>query len=716
MSLPPLPYLRGAGPYLRGAGPYLRDAGPYLRGAGSSCFVDFSGSVARELREEAHGRRSLLLRIGGARIPLQIRDRGPIPSLCLGDIVHGRAMLQRASSGSPRLASYLSLIRIEASASLLRRARHSLLAAIRARWRSLLRPDHESLVALLVLGQRQGFDPYVRRRHQVLGLAHLLAISGLHTVFVAGLLLLLLRALPLGSRLWPWLGLCLLGYAWLTGFRAPVVRAAIATTMWLAGREEGLRFDLGGALSLGLWVTLLLFPAEFGSISFCLSYLAVASLAAIPPLFAHLRPQGGWRRWLFDAWLLSFAAQAGTSALGLHYFGILSPWGAIMTPFLLPLILGILALALLALPAGLLLPGLERMLLMILDQLCALDLSLVEKLEQLPGVPIIAATMQGSGVAMFMLGAGLALALLLRSRWTWLATCLLSCLPYFIPIASSMAPRFLLLPVGHGLAGLAHGSFGTVLFDCGDSFGGRNASRQVLSALDELGERKLDILIVSHGDIDHYSGFERLLDTVRIGQVIVPECPELDALVRRARLRRIPVQVVPSGGLYEPRPGLRLLLPLPEGELEGGNESALALELKLSPGCRVLVCGDQEAAAARKLAKLAQKPELLVLPHHGELHMGLVDLLRSLEPRVLWSSSGKRGPSSESWLEAGFAPPIPYSTARDGRLSLKVDAAGYRIASEYGRRLPPRNKTCAPPAGAFGSAARAAAAEQLGNR
>jgi ComEC/Rec2-related protein len=675
------------------------------RGAVPEGLVDFAGIVTQPLRREAHGRRALELRIAGQTIQLSLQGYARFQEPELGDHVEGRAAIRYDTRGQPRLLTHPGLLRVRPRASPLARLRSGIIASLRASWRSALPRGREALVALLVLGQREDFDPELRRSHQNLGLAHLLAISGLHTVFVAGLLLLLLRVLRVRPPLWPWLGGLLLVYAWLSGFRPPVVRAGLAATMWLAARERGMQFGIGGALSLGLWTTLVLWPEEFGSVSFCLSYVAVASLAAIPPLFARWRPRGnGIARWSYDSLVVSCAAQIGTATLGLVYFGILALHGALLTPLLVPLVFGILALGLVAPLLALLLPMLAMPLLELLDALVRVYVAFVESLASLPGAPIFAATMQYRDVALVLLLVGFGLALLLRSRAIWLLACLGSILPFYLPSwPKEPRPRFELLAVGHGLSALYTGLEGNLLFDCGDSWGGRLAARRVRSALERSGRNRIDTLVISHGDSDHYSALATLLSRHAVGKIIVPECHELGPVIRLARKRRIPVQIVPSGGtlLLDERAALHL--PLAEGDLEGGNHSALALELCLtsgrgssSGGVRILVCGDQEEAASRALANWARPPELLVLPHHGELHSGLVDLLRRLQPDELWASAGVGSELVEAWRAGGFGvgragglgAPRPWLTGLEGELRLLPDAhRGLRIESERGRVL-----------------------------
>ena len=70
--------------------------------------------------------------------------------------------------------------------------------------------------------------------------------------------------------------------------------------------------------------------------------------------------------------------------------------------------------------------------------------------------------------------------------------------------------------VGHGLAVVVRSPEGrTVLYDCG-KMGNPHVGRRVIApALWARGVRKIDVLILSHADADHYNGLPDLLDRFR---------------------------------------------------------------------------------------------------------------------------------------------------------------------------------------------------------
>ena len=104
-----------------------------------------------------------------------------------------------------------------------------------------LHGDELATVGALTLGYKQGLDKELKRHFQASGAAHVLAVSGLHTGILYGLVWWLLT---LGGRFKPryenragrWtVSLIIIAvmwaYAWLTGMTPSVVRAVIMVTM-----------------------------------------------------------------------------------------------------------------------------------------------------------------------------------------------------------------------------------------------------------------------------------------------------------------------------------------------------------------------------------------------------------------------------------------------------------------------------------------------------
>ena len=195
-----------------------------------------------------------------------------------------------------------------------------------------------AVVLAMALGDRYRLDFETRDALRGAGLAHTLALSGLHVGFVVllaggfsffcGLLrpsihlewprtkLLVLTAAPL-----------VLAYAWLGGFTPSLVRASVMFFSW----GVLLFFNRGRVLLDGLFLALaailLVSPLSIYDLSLQLSASAVAGIALFLPLVQRLLPKGPSPLLRFvitpPAMLLmvSLSANLGILPLAAHYFG-----------------------------------------------------------------------------------------------------------------------------------------------------------------------------------------------------------------------------------------------------------------------------------------------------------------------------------------------------------------------------------------------------------
>ena len=198
------------------------------------------------------------------------------------------------------------------------------------------------------------------------GLAHLLAVAGLHIGIVMGFAMVLARtalaASEHASLFWPTKQLAAvaalaagLGYALLTGLHVPILRsflmASLFTLAVLAGRRA---ISLRG-LALAATALMLAEPQEVPGVSFQMSFSAVLALisgyAALRPWLQRLRGKSLGRR--FGGYLLALAltsALAGTASApyGAYHFGRVQVYFVVANMAAVPLT------ALWVMPAGLL--------------------------------------------------------------------------------------------------------------------------------------------------------------------------------------------------------------------------------------------------------------------------------------------------------------------------------------------------------------------------
>lgn len=188
------------------------------------------------------------------------------------------------------------------------------------------------------------------------GLAHLLAVSGLHLTTVVGLVMLLtLKLLALSPRLALRFRLVLVAaavgalagvaYTILTGAGVPTIRSCIASLLVLAGVALGRDAVTLRLVAVGALVVLFLWPDSLVGASFQLSFAAIATLVAFhdhPKVRAFLARRDEslplkLGRGLLGLLLTGLAVEVALAPIALFHFHRAGLYGAVANIVAIPL-------------------------------------------------------------------------------------------------------------------------------------------------------------------------------------------------------------------------------------------------------------------------------------------------------------------------------------------------------------------------------------------
>lgn len=208
--------------------------------------------------------------------------------------------------------------------------------------------DELATTGALTLGYKDDIDPEVRRHFQVSGAAHVLAVSGLHTGILYGLVLWLLT---LGGRFKPLyenrFGRCAIsgvviavmwGYAWLTGMTPSVVRAVTMVTIFEVGRMVYRQAFSLNTIAAAAVLILAVRPTDLWSVSFQLSFAATTAIVSLTPTLPF--KEGRWPqilKYIVGILVVSLAAQIGTLPITMYYFGQISCYFLLTNLIVLPI-------------------------------------------------------------------------------------------------------------------------------------------------------------------------------------------------------------------------------------------------------------------------------------------------------------------------------------------------------------------------------------------
>jgi len=227
-----------------------------------------------------------------------------------------------------------------------------------------------SLAQGILLGIRGNIPQYVNQAFSRTGTAHLLAISGLHISIVIGMVLSLgILAFGRQRHIYIWVALVVTWlYALLTGMHPPVIRAAIMGSLFLMAEFLGRQRNAITALAFAAAAMVGIQPQVLWSVSFQLSFLAMAGLIFLYPYFQTWGRKGvtaifGDREAIVntgnmvsDCFAVSLAAIVAVWPLIAYNFGVVSLVALPATFFSLPALPAIIITSALVAFAGLFAP------------------------------------------------------------------------------------------------------------------------------------------------------------------------------------------------------------------------------------------------------------------------------------------------------------------------------------------------------------------------
>ncbi|HKL92895.1 MAG TPA: ComEC/Rec2 family competence protein [Bacteroidales bacterium] len=286
------------------------------------------------------------------------------------------------------------------------------------------------LVAAMCLGDKKTLDVETRQHFSATGLAHLLAVSGMHVGLLFALLQFFMRPFAVGSIYWK-AGivlsiLLLLMYALVTGLSASVCRSVLMFVLVLFGQLYRHRNASVYTVLLSAFILLLWHPGFLYDLGFQLSYIAVLGILLGQKRLLELFEQ----RFhipspIASVLCISLLAQLATSPLTVYYFHQFPRWFLLSNLLMAPLAAlllysGVFALLLADIPF------LNVFSAYLLNLICKSMLGLTAWMSDWPGALLILKPFSQGWIYLFYVLFGLMLNLWYRKRWTGLLLVLLT--------------------------------------------------------------------------------------------------------------------------------------------------------------------------------------------------------------------------------------------------------------------------------------------------
>ena len=494
--------------------------------------------------------------------------------------------------------------------------------------------DTVAFAKALLLGDTADLSYAEETALRVSGIRHIVAVSGLHVAILFGFLWVLCA-----KRSWPafLLGVPLLWlFGAMVGFTPSVVRACLMAALLILARLTRRSYDSLTAWAFAVLWLLIGNPLVVAAAGFQLSVLCVLGILLFQrPLSERLsslfrKIPGG--KVLSDSLAVSLSATALSLPVSVYYFGTASLIGPVtnfLILWLLPFLFGgILAVSIL----GPVFPALGTALGWLTAWPIRLVLRLAGALSKLPMAAVYTCNPYVVYWLIFAYALIFAWYFLGRKRgWAYAAAGILSLA--LVTFLWGYGPRkddcrLTVLDVGQGQCLLLQSGGQSALIDCG-GYSDTVCADEAWQMLRSQNFYRLDMLLFTHFDRDHFGGTENFLTQIPASRVVLPGSSEL----------------LPSGEIVTEDwaipfgKGTLYLFPYTGGNKQQENSMAILFE---TGDCGILITGDLDAAGERRLVKNHSiSADILVVGHHGSKYATCPELLAAVRPETAVISVGE---------------------------------------------------------------------------
>ena len=494
-------------------------------------------------------------------------------------------------------------------------------------------PDAQGLITGMVLGLRHQTPEDIEEPFQQTGTLHLFAVAGLHVGIVAQLLWIVATVVQLRRKLAIALIIpALLFYAAITGLHVSSVRAALMSSVLLAGFLAERRVFTLNSLAAAAVLILCWDTNQLFSLGFQLSFSVVAAIVLFAdPVFRWLRrlfaPDPFLPRSLFsparrfaDRSLqlvargasVSFAAWIGSLPLMLWYYSLVTPISLVANLIVVPIAFFVLAGGLLSMVAAPISSALSIIFNNTNWLLAQLVLGIVHLFAQLPTGHFYTE----------------------RPQWP-----------------ERTRAEITVLDLGTGGAAHVRTRRSDWLFDVGAE---RDFERVVREYLRMRGINRLDGLLLSHGDAGHLGGASALIHDFHPRHIIdsaardrSPLHRALVAELQSRKIERSPLAAQDTVPLSR-TVAARVLFPPKGFQAKIADDQALVVQLLVENQPRVLFVSDSGSATEGKLLQsgVSLHADVLVKGQHHSGISGSPEFIAAVDPRVIIATS-RNFPNSE---------------------------------------------------------------------
>lgn len=553
-----------------------------------------------------------------------------------------------------------------------------------------------------LLGEKSDLSPQMYQLYRKNGIAHLLAISGLHISILGMSLYQLLR-----KRLrWNFLcsGLCasllLYLYSEFTGASVSVLRASSMLVLFFVSQYLGRSYDLLSAMAFSASWILLFSPYQLFQCGFLLSFLAILAIGG-PAMSIHRLLRDSKKKEMAQALAVSLSIQIVTMPVIAYFFFSIPLYGVLINLLVIPLMgmiiwSGIFSLCLSAfcIPLAKFMIYPASATLFFYQWIC----NLCEKLpghSLLVGRPSMARILISYGIMFFLE----CFMIFFHQKkkvfapWKVLVVEVVTMLFFLLflhhPYPKHTQVTFLDVGQGDGIFLQVGGE--NIFVDAGSSSNKKLGEYVLCPFLGANAVHHLDAVFLTHADIDHINGILWLIENsdIVVEKIYLPEPARedehYDKIKALAKDRQIPILYCAAGDEFLIGRGKFTCLSPKRGEkIENVNAQSIVLWYQ-EKDFSMMLMGDARIEEEEEILHSKEICPVYVLKagHHGSKTSTGDHWLRALRPNTVILSYGKKNryghPSKEVLKRLEEAKVRVFSTQKSGAIRLETDGKRMKI-------------------------------------
>ncbi len=508
-----------------------------------------------------------------------------------------------------------------------------------------LESNKKALLIGLLLGEKQEMSEKLRQTFADTGIAHILAVSGLHIAILIGILLLLLPIIRVRGLLQLAIIIVVIFiYLSIIGFKISAVRAGLMALFVCLGLYTHRYYNPINSVLVAAIIILLFSPQAIFEISFQLSFIATLGIIMITPKLYNIikkyKIPKYITRYLLLPFLVSLSATISIAPIVLNYFFQFPLLTVFANLLIIPLVSLAMPLGFLVMFLNLLIKGLAAIYAQTLWLILKLIIYLSEKFSNLSWQNLEFGKPPLIFIALFYLF------LLMIIFWKNLRFRKLSAIFLLVGLnfyiwQNILSPQNLIvtffdLKKGDAIL-LELPNRKTMLIDAGEP------NEIILPLLKSKRIKNIDLAVITHPHFDHYGGYQDLINTVKIKQFLIATDTSSDTtyqnLINRLRNNKQEIFLANENqSIATYRTDISVFYPNPisrknyEVGVLSPNDISVVLKLNYE-NISLLFPGDLDNFEL--IQHFPLQAQFLKIPHHGSKVANNPTLINKVQPEYV---------------------------------------------------------------------------------